>query len=207
MTTVTIAVNNTNTDQAYPTGTWTPIAVGTDYIIFTNGSPQVADGQPIPSSFQLSSAGMVLNGSTQTVPHYILADVGSNILREIFLMGPNNFQYVMAFVFNGATTSEPVLEAWDNSALNTINSVSLGSGTPSNSWLYGITTTAGTPGANWTGSKLAGSSDGNFLWLNNQSGALTGATTLYCNLKMIVPSTQTAGGAETPVLTVKYTTT
>lgn len=197
MTTLIIAVNNSNTDSSYGSSgiLWSPISIGTDFLVFTNGSPQVADGQPIPSSFQLNSAGMVLNGSTQVVPHYLLADIDSNLLREIFLMGSGNHRYVMAFVFSGATTSEPILEAWDNSSLNTANDVSLGNGTPSNSWLKGVTTTAGLPGASWAGSPLAGSSDGNFLFLNNSSGALTGAATLYCQLKMVIPSTQKIGRA------------
>jgi len=207
MTTLTIAFNHTNTDQAYPTGTWVTVTAGTDYLIFTNGSAAVADGQAIPSSFQLSSAGMVLTGVQQIVPHYIFANVGGNILNECYLMGSGNKRYVLAFVFSGATTSEPVLEAWDNTSMNSFNDVSLGSGTPSNSWLHGIQTTSGLPGASWTGSPLAGSSNGNFLWLNNQNGALSGAGTLYCQLQMIIPSTQTAGGAETPILVCKYTTT
>lgn len=208
-TTLTIAVNNTSDDVAYGSSgvTWTTVVPGTDFIVFSNGSAAVADGQPIPSSFQLSSAGMVLNGATQVVPYYLLADIGSNLLRQIFLMGSGNFQHVVAFVFSGATTSEPVLEVWDNTGLSTTNDVSLGSGTPSNSWFNGIATTSGLPGVSWTGSPLAGSSDGNFLYLNNGSGALTGAATLYCQLQMIVPSSQTQGGAETPVITVKYTTT
>lgn len=205
MTTLSIYTNNTATDQAYPTGTWNPITLGADYFIFSASSSLA--GSSIPSSFQLSSAGILLNGTQQTIPYYYLAHPGGPNTYAIPLMGPNNKQHVMAFVFNGATTSEPVLEVWDNSGLSTTNDVSLGSGTPSNSWFYGITTTSGLPGVNWTGSPLAGSGNGNFLWLNNQNGALTGAGVLYCNLQLIVPATQTQGGAETPVLVVKYTTT
>jgi hypothetical protein len=207
MTTLTIAVNNTSTDQAYPTGTWVTVVPGTDYLIFTNGSSAVANGQPIPSSFQLGSAGVVLNGLTQVVPVYLLASVGANLLKQIYLMGSANKRYVMAFNFSGATTSEPVLQAWDDTSLSTTNNNSLGAGTPANSWLHGITTTTGLPGSSWVGSPLAGSGSGNYLNLNNGSGPLSGAATLYCQLQMIIPSTQTLGGAETPVLVVKYTTT
>jgi len=207
MTTLTVVYNHTHTDQAYPTGTWVTMNTGSDFLIFTNGSPQVADGQAIPSSFQLSSAGIVLTGVQQTVPHYLIANVGANILNELFLMGPGNYQYVLGFVFSGATTSEPVLEAWDDISLSTTNAACLGAGTPSNSWLQGVTTTSGAPGASWIGSKLAGSSDGNFLYLNNNGGPLTGAANLYCNLKMVVPATQTAGGTNNPVLCIKFTTT
>lgn len=207
-TTLEIFVNNTNLDESYGTSgvLYTQIALGSDFLIFTNGSVVVADGQPIPSSFQLSSAGVLLNGSQQTIPHYLLADVGSNLLREIFLMGPGNYQHVMAFVFSGGTTSEPILEAWDDSTLSTINDVSLGAGTPSNSWFHGVQTTSGLPGVNWSGLPLAGSADGNYLQLNAGNGPLLSAGVLYCNLKVVVPSTQLTGGTEQPVLTVKFTT-
>lgn len=207
MTSLTIAINNTNTDQAYPTGTWVTVNPASDSLIFSQGSTAVADGQPLPSSFQLGSAGVVLNGTTQVVPQYLLASVSANLLKRIWLMGNGNYRYVMAFYFSGATTSEPVLEAWDNTSMNSYNDNCLGAGTPSNSWLHGITTTSGAPGPSWVGSPLAGSSNGNFLWLNNQSGPLSAAGTLYCNLQMVIPSTQVNGGAETPILVVKYTTT
>lgn len=209
-TNLTIAVNNDSQDQPYNTSgvIWTIVSVGNDYLVFTSGSDTVADGQPIPSSFQLGNAGPFLDNVQIVVPHYLLADISANELKEIFNMGDQNKRYVMAFVFDGATTSEPVLEAWDDTNLNTVNFVSLGNGTPSSSWLKGVTTTNGSSGvAGWPGSTMAGSSDGHFLWLNDQNGALTGAATLYCNLKLVIPNTQIAGGAEAPILTVKYTTT
>jgi hypothetical protein len=208
MTNLDIQINNTSDDQ--PVGSsginWVSVSVGNDFLIFTT-SPSLA-GASIPSSFTLSSGGVFLNGSQQIFPFYYLAHPGgSPQTYAIPLMGNQNTRYVMAFVFDGATTSEPVLEAWDNSGLTTTNAVTLGAGTPANSWMHGITTTAGLPGSNWTGSTLAGSSNGHFLWLNNQNGALTGAGVLYCNLQVIVPASQTQGGAETPVLVCKYTTT
>lgn len=206
-TTLTIAINNTSTDQAYPTGTWVTVNPGVDYLIFTAGSTSVAAGQPIPSSFQLSSAGLLLTGSLQVVSTYLLASVGANLLKAIPNMGAGNKRYIMAFVFSGATTSEPVLEAWDDTSLSTANDQSLGAGTPANSWLLGVTTTTALPGVGWGGTPLAGSSNGNFLFLNNGGGALSVASTLYCNLKMVIPGSQTNGGAETPVLVCKYTTT
>lgn len=204
-TTLSIVFNNTSTDQVYPTGTWITATAGTDYLIFS-GSSSLAGGS-IPSSFTLSSSAVLLTGSQIIVPYYYLAHPGGPNTYAIPNMGNGNFRYVMGFVFSGATTSEPVLEIWDDIGLSSTNDVSLGLGTPNNSFFRGITTTAGSPGANWTGSPLAGSANGNFLWLNNQSGALTGATNLYCNLQVIIPATQTNGGAETPVLVVKFTTT
>lgn len=209
MTNLIIAVNNDTVDNPYNTSgiIWTVVSIGNDFLVFTNGSDSVTNGQPIPSSFQLSAAGILLDGLQQIVPTYLLADISANQLKNIHGMGNNDARYVMAFHFDGATTSEPVLEAWDDSNLDTVAATSLGGGTPSSSWLRGIVTTDASSGSNWTGSTLAGSSDGHFLWLNNLNGALSIAKTLYCNLKMIVPASQTTGGAETPVLTVKYTTT
>jgi hypothetical protein len=94
---------------------------------------------------------------------------------------------------------------WDNTALNTFINYSLGAGTASNSWFRGVVTTNALPGTNWVGSKLAGSSDTHFLWLNNQAGALNTAKNLYCNLKVVVPASFPNAAAETPIMVVKYT--
>jgi hypothetical protein len=67
-------------------------------------------------------------------------------------------------------------------------------------------TTDSLPGVGWSGSRLAGATAGHFLNLNNGNGALTGAKILYAQLKVIVPSTEVDGGAEQPILVVKYTT-
>jgi len=62
------------------------------------------------------------------------------------------------------------------------------------------------PGVGWVGSRLAGDTSGHYLNLNSGNGALTGAKTLYAQLKVIVPSTESNGGVEQPLLIVKYTT-
>jgi len=208
MTNLIIAINHDSQDLPYGSSgvDWVDVSVGNDSLIFTAGSDTVKDGEAIPSSFQLSTAGVVLTGSDITVPHYLLADVSDNQLKEVFNMGNGDKRYVLAFNFDGITTSEPVLEVWDNSSMDSVDNVCLGSGTPSTSWLRGITTTDALPGASWTGSRLAGSSDGHYLWLNNLAGALTVAKTLYCNLYMVVSGLHTTGGAETPVICVKWTT-
>lgn len=177
-----------------------------DYLIFSDGNDTVKDGEPIPSSSQLNSAAPVLTGVEQTIDSYFLADNSAGILKQIDNMGAGNYRYVMAFDFDAATVSEPTLEVWDDSDLDSIDSVSLGSGTASSSWFRGVTTTDSLPGAGWTGSRLAGSSDGNFLWLNNQNGALTGADTLYCQIRVTIPASQVDGGAEAPVIAIKYAT-
>ena len=120
-------------------------------------------------------------------------------------MGNTTNRYVMAFIFDGATATEPVLELWDDSDLDTITSTTLGAGTPSSSWWKGICTTSGAPGSDWTGSALAGSGSGYYLSLNNGGGALAAADVLYCNLKVVVPASATTGINATPVFAVKFT--
>lgn len=209
MTSVKIAVNCDTQDLAYGVSgiDWVDMVLSQDSIVLTRGTDVVKDGEPIPSQSDLNQAGLILTpGTEQIVSKYLLSDISANLLKEIHNMGNQNKRYVMAFVFDGPTTSEPVLEAWDDTTLATIDNKCLGEGVPASSWLRGVVTTDALPGTNWIGSRLAGSSDGHFLWLNNLNGALTVAKTLYCNLKMVIPSTATESGAEVPVLCVKYTT-
>lgn len=186
---------------------WVEIDVDNDEIIFSKGSDVVADGLAIPSEAQLSSAGMLLDDTEQTVEKYFLADNSTGLLEQIHNAGNQNKRYVFGFSLDGPTTGEPVLELWDDTDLDSIDNICLGAGTASSSWFRGITTTAGLPGADWVGSRLAGSADGYFLNLNNGSGALVGADVLYCQLKVIIPSTQQDAGAETPVIAIKFSTT
>ncbi len=208
MTNVIVAVNHDTLDQPYGASgvNWVDVNLDNDTLIFTGGSDVIADGEPIPSASQLTQAGVLLDGTEKTISKYLLADLSANQLKEIFNMGNQNKRYVVAIAFDGPTASEPVLEAWDDNDMDTVQNVSLGGGVPSGSWIRGIVTTDALPGANWTGYRLAGASDGHFLWLNNQAGPLTAAKTLYCNLKLVIPATQNAGLAETPLLVVKYTT-
>lgn len=192
-------------DSPYASGaSWVVIQPTADYLVFTAGSATVADGQPLPTQSQLNQAGVILNGTQQIVSQYFLADFSANLLRSLDLMGNTTGRYVLAFDFDDSTASEPVLELWDDTNFNTINGTTLGAGTPSNSWWRGITTTAGAPSSNWTGSTLAGSSASHFLYLNNGSGALSTAKTLYCNLKIVIPASASTGSNNTPVFVCKY---
>lgn len=185
---------------------WVLVDVDNDLLVLTAGSVTVADGQPIASESALNQAGVVLTGAEITIDKYLLADDSAGIYKELELMGAGNNRYVLGFSFDGATASEPVLEVWDDTNLDSIDNVSLGGGVATSSWWRGITTTDALPGVGWAGSRLAGSSDGNFLWLNNQAGALTVAEVLYAQLKVVVPSTQTDAGAETPLIAIKWAT-
>jgi len=208
-TALTIAVNHSTEDSPYNTNgvDWIDVNLDNDTLIFSAGSDVVKDGESIPGDSALNQAGSRINeGVAVIIDKYFLADVDVNLLKEVYNMGNQNKRYVLGFSFDDETTSEPVLEVWDDSTMLTVASVALGAGTPSNSWYKGVVTTDALPGADWAGSALAGASDGHFLQLNNGNGALSVADVLYCNLKIIVPVTVTDSGAFTPVIVCKYTT-
>jgi hypothetical protein len=209
-TNLTIAVNTDTQDQPYGTSgvDWEVMDLTNDYLIFTAGNNVVKDGESLPSQNDLNQAGIDVTDAVEIiVDKYLLADFDVDLLKEISLLGDLDSRYVLAFVFDGATASEPVFELWDNVDLDTVDSVVLGNGTPNNSYFKGKVTTNGSAGApGWTGTPLAGSSSGNFLLLNEGNGALTGAGTLYCTFKIVIPASQSESGAETPIFAVKYTT-
>ena len=179
---------------------------GNDQIIFTSGNTEVQDGADIPTQAELISAGVLLTGSQIVLTSYLLQDTSANLLKSIDNMGNVDKQFVIAFDFDAGTASEPVFEVWDDSNLTTVANTILGGGTPSSSFIRGITTTTSSPGANWiTGAnKMAGSTDGNFLFLNDQNGFLTSAKTLYANLAVVIPTSQTTGFSANPVFVAKW---
>ena len=208
-TNLTIHVNTSEDDIAKSESgsEFVQVDVDNDYLVFSHGSDVVADGESIPGESDLNQAGEVVSEDDDViVSKYFLADISGGILKEIHTAGNQNKRYVFCFAFDGATASEPVLEVWDDSTLDSVDLYSLGNGTPSDSWFKGIVTTDGLPGADWVGKSLAGSSDNHFLWLNNEDGALTVAKDLYCNLKIIIPQATEQSGLEQPVLCCKYTT-
>lgn len=204
---LTIHINHSAQDSPLLTSgvDWVEVDTDNDSLIISNGSDTVKDGEATPGETALNGAGIFLDRSEQTFPHYFLNDISAVVLKEVFLMGEGNYRYVLAFDFDASTVSEPVLEVWDDSDMDTIASVILGEGTPSYSWIKGIVTTDALPGDDWTGLSLAGSSDTHFLNLNDDNGALTVAKTLYCQLKCVVPATQVDGGASTSVIVAKWT--
>lgn len=203
---LTIHFNTDVQDQPLDTSgvEWSEYSIGNDTFIFSGGSPEVADAQPMPSQSELIQAGVPITGSEIIIDKYFLGDISADELKEINLMGNQNTRYVMAFDFDAATASEPTLECYDDLTLDTATSTILGGGTPSLSFVRGITTTYSAPGTNWVGSRLAGSGSGNFLYLNDQNGALTAADVLYANLKLIIPASQTTGFSSNFVFVVKW---
>lgn len=185
---------------------FTEMNLTNDYMVFSAGSDTVKDGEPLPTPQQLNSAAPLITTVDVEIAHYFLADASDNELKEISLGGNQNARYVFCFSFDGATASEPVLELWDDDDLDSIDTYSLGEGDANSSFFRGIVTTDSLPGASWTGTRLAGSSDNHFLWLNNNNGELTTAKDLYCNLRATIPADFGQASAETPVIAIKYTT-
>ncbi len=205
---LTVHINVDTQDQPLNTSgiDWVEFSEGNDQLIFTQGNPEVQDGANIPTQSELISAGVELTGSQIVLTDYLLQDISESLLKSIDNMGNVDKQFVIAFDFDGATASEPRFEVWDDASLNTINNIMLGAGTPSASFIRGVTTTTSSPGSNWitTGTRMSGSSDGNFLNLNDLGGFLTVATILYANLAVVVPASQTTGFSANPVFVVKW---
>ena len=189
-------------------GEFLQMDIDVDYLILlTNGSVSVADGQPIPSTTQLNQAGLVLTGVEQTCSKYFIADDSANLLKQLDNMGAGNKRYVIAFNFTeSATATEPVLEVWDDITMDSVDFICLGDGTPSSSWIVGICTTDASPGVGWSGRRLAGDTSNHYLLLNSGNGALVAPKTLYAQLKVVVPATESNGGSESPILVCKFTT-
>jgi hypothetical protein len=176
-----------------------------DKIIMSAGSVYVADLEPIPTTEQLNSAAIPILSTDNECPYFFVADASENELRQIFNAGNQNKRYVFCAAFDAATASEPILELWDDSTLQTIQDYCLGEGVANDSFFRGITTTSALPGAGWTGKRLAGSSDNHFLFLNDGSGALSVAQDCYFNIRVTIPANFTVASSETPVWVIRYT--
>ena len=209
MTNLTLRVNNSDPDIAYgDTGaTFVNVNLTNDYIIWTAGSSDVADGQDEPTETELNQAYSVITDSDLKVAHCLLYDYSALKLDEIEGMGENK-RYVFCFSFDGATASEPQLEAWDNNNHNTVNNNVLGVETGEDSFVKAVCTTLSLPGADWAGTPIAGE---NVLLLNNGNGALaelaTGETSqeLYANIKVVIPANYDTPAIETFVLMIRHT--
>lgn len=212
-TEATIYINHSQTDSPLETSgvDWVDInALEGDKLLINNGSDVIKDGAIAPGEQAINGAGLVLDGAEHILSKYFLLDESDGSkLKEVFMAGAQNKRYVFAVDFDGPTVSIPVLEAWDDIGMDSIDSVILGEGTPSLSWIQAINTTSALPGSSWetgigSGIRLAGATDGYFLELD--SAPLSVAKTLYFQTKVVVPSTQQDAGLMNPVLIVKWTT-
>jgi hypothetical protein len=212
MTSLQLLINNTvNDTTVVNVGTdWLTVDPNYDVFIFSGGSVLgggVSNGDVIPSEALLNRYAVQLDPiNPVNVPKYFLADYSLNLLKEIKLAGNQNKRYVFAAQFDGATATEPQLEAWDTASMDTIVSPALGAGTPASSWYKAISTNLSLPGVNWVGTSLAGSGVSNILLMNDGAGALAVASTLYFNFKIVIPGGYLTPVVATPVLSIVYTT-
>ena len=191
--TVNILVNISANDVACsnPAGDTNFILLGSgDYLVWR-------DSQQLGNDL-LSGVGypvIIPGSSTSEASKLFLADYSEGIYQQVILAGTSladaggNFRYVCCVYFSGATATVPYLEAYDDNTHATWVSKPLGDGTPANSLFRAICTTNGLPGsATWTGTPLAGTDSRVAL----DTGALTGASYLYFNIKHILDSAMSA---------------
>jgi hypothetical protein len=204
-------INYVNSDVMYVTtpADYIELVLADDYLIWTAGDTVVTDlmtHEPIAD--ELNAAASVIDPlAAVTVAKCLLMDkshnVGGAYYTHLVKGMAENKKFVYCFSFDGATATEPQLEAWNNDSHTTLDKNVLGLGTPANSMIKGVCTTTTLPGVGWVGTSLAGGS--NVLLLNDGIGALSGAGALYCNLKIVIPSGYSTPAAETFVLTIRYT--
>jgi len=178
-----------------------------DKLIWSAGSAAVIDGADTPTNIELDDAATIIQATDVEIDKLFLldfSDIGVE-LKEIDLAGSTDTRFILNFSFDGPTTTEPTLEAFDDNTHTTANLLVLGNGTPANSMIRAIVTTAGLPGAAWVGTPIAGAALPNILELNGGGGALGGATEIYANIKVLVPGNFPTPFTETPVLTIRYT--
>ena len=209
VTACVVHVNHTSDDNSRVTDPtdFIQMDLANDKLIFSAGSAAVADGQDTPSNAELNEAATIIQVTPVEVAHSFLldvSDVGSE-LKEMFMANSGDYRYVICFAFDGATVTEPSFEAWDDDTHATANLNCLGLGTPANSMLKAVLTTAGSPGASWVGTPIAGGAVPNVLLLNGGAGALGAATDIYINTHWDVPASFATPFAEEPVLSVRFT--
>lgn len=209
MTNLNLYINHSTNDLPFGSTTFILDDPAYDFLLFSQGSAPsggVSDGDALPSEALLNRYAVQLDAvNPVNVPKYFLADSSSGILRDIWLAGNQNKRYVFDAHFDGVTASEPQLEAWDDIGMSSALIPALGAGSPSLSWYRAVSTKNGLPGANWVGSTLAGAT--NVLLLNAGAGALTIATHLYFNFKIVIPGGYVTPGLHTPILVITYATT
>ena len=207
-------VNYVDADVSYEDtpGDYLEMDLINDYLIWTEGDAVVKDlmtHEPLAS--ELNTAATKIDPDVAvTVAKCLLMDYShpSGYYTRLVKGMSENKKYVFAFSFDGATASEPQLEAWDDDTHLTTDLNVLGAGTPANSFLKGVCTTASLPGASWAGAAIAGA---NVLLLNNGNGALSalgsGETSqeLYCNLLIKITAAYATPAVEVFCIVARYT--
>ena len=206
MTSMNFLINYVDADVAYVTtpADYIELDLVNDYLIWSKTLADLMTHEP--TADELNAAAEIIDPSVAVyVAKCLLMDydhaVGGYYTHLVKGMGENK-KFVYCFSFDGATATEPQLEAWDTSAHATAIKNVLGLGTPANSMMQAKCTTTSLPGlADFP--VIAGAS--NVCLLNDGAGALSGAKDLYANMKIKIPAAYATPAAETFVLTVRYT--
>lgn len=211
--TTTFLYNNTANDGANSgnasggaggsSSNWVVIDLANDSLLFlddqqTDGDSRSGTKYPviIPAAGSLEA------------PKTFIDDYSAGIFDQVPLAGTTageqdggNTRYVFAIYFDGATAGIPYLEAWNSNAHAASDDDFLGGGTPANSTLIAIATTAAAPGsATWAGTPLAG--DSNRISL--AAAAIASAQNVYFNIKQVLASTFAPQSDSGIVLTLRY---
>ena len=211
--TTTFLYNNTANDGANSgnasggagggSSNWVVIDLANDSLLFlddqqTDGDNRAGTKYPviIPSSGNLEA------------PKTFVDDYSAGVFDQVPLAGTTNGEqsggntrYVFAIYFDGATAGIPYLEAWNSDSHAAYDDDFLGGGTPADSTLIAIATTAAAPGsATWAGTPLAGETSR----ISLDTAALAGAQNVYFNIKQVIASTFTPQQDSGIVLTLRY---
>lgn len=215
---LSVLINYVDSDVDYATtpADYILADLSNDYLVWSEGSDVVKDlmtHEPTPS--ELNAASVIIDpNADKEVPLCLLMDYshdvgGAYYTHEVKGIGENK-RFVFGFSFDGATASEPQLEAWDDSTHATKAKHVLGSDTPADSFVKGVVTTVALPGVDWAGVPLAGDGSSNILLLNGGNGALNALASgelsqeLYANLKIKIPQAYATPAVETYVLSVRF---
>lgn len=209
LTNLIYRVNQTNAthDYAGNPGDYITVDLLNDRQIWTAGSDEVYNHCGYsPTSAQLNGAATWITTSPVEIAYCFLDDVSSvDKLHTVIGMGSGDNQHVFCFSLDGATATEPTLEAWDNNSHSTTDLYVLGNGTPANSMVHAVCTTTSSPGSSWSGTNLAGSGASYKVLLNDGSGALSGAKDLYANIYIKIPASYVNAEFSQPVFAIRFT--
>jgi hypothetical protein len=223
-TNMSLGINYVNSDVSYSTtpANFILLDLTNDYLCWTAGDTTVKDLMTYtPNATELNAAATIISETVPvTVALCLLVDYSHNVLGSYYThavhgMGANH-RYSFMFSFDGSTSTEPQLEAWDDSDHDSTLKYVLGGDdvtpleTPANSMVKAVCTTDGLPGASWVGTAIAGDEAARVLKLNNGNGALpeleSGETSqeLYANLKVQIPAAFSHPSVESFVLCIRY---
>jgi hypothetical protein len=209
-TLLSIRANLVDADHSYVAvpADYITLDLAHDYLIWSEDLDDLMTHEP--TSDELNAHAVIIDdGANKTVPENLIMDYshdwgGSYYTHLVIGMGLNK-RYIYCFSFDGATASEPQLEAWDDDTHLTTAKHVLGNGTPANSMIKAVCTTGALPGAGWVGTSIAGSNSARVVKLNDGNGALSGAGHLYANMKIVIPMAYATPAIESFTLTVRYT--